>query len=223
MTTKETGEVVVNYVEFMDAMKENGITQQEWDGMKQWLNLLNEIGMIQLTGAAEGWLEYADDMGDATEHATEDMQNLREAVKQGKEIAEESTPEALGLPVNVGEYDLSQVTEQTAAMNLVLGQMKEFSGAEKTNDFIAKMAESASQLGGKLEVVNDKIVGIKDAEGNDADWDFLAKVIEGTGEASAVLDAFGIKIQGLQGADFEVNFSVDPSGDAEVKLARLTA
>lgn len=136
----------MDYEQFRNAMMEGGVGEQDWMAMKQWLYFLNEIGEIEMAKVPNvegGWEEYADwvsDAADRTAEAAEEAKKAsadgKDALKEAKQLAAESTPEALGLPVDASQYDLSKVTEQTAAMNLVLDQMRENVGDDKTGSFL---------------------------------------------------------------------------------------
>lgn len=70
----------------------------------------------------------------------------------------ESTPEAMGLPFTTDAYDLNQVTSSVAALNLLVDQIRENSGDDAADNFLASMAKSAEELGGYLEIADGHVV-----------------------------------------------------------------
>jgi hypothetical protein len=185
----EEGLLTIDYDKLLAFAENSGMGSSEWMQMKEWLYLLNEIGEVEIQGVPDvegGWQNYADyteKMEDATEHAAEDAQTVREELSNAAQIAAESTPEALGLPVDVSGYE--NVTEQVASMNAYLDQMRLNGNAEGADKMLAKMQEAAEAAGGSLEMVEGKITAIKDASGNDADWEYLRKLINNSGMATA--------------------------------------
>lgn len=83
----EEGQIAVDYEQLHRyAMDNLGFVESDWDSMKEWLNLANEIGVIQLNNvpdAEEGWLAYPDAMAqavEATEHSAEDLTRITQTV-----------------------------------------------------------------------------------------------------------------------------------------------
>lgn len=185
----EEGLLTIDYDKLLAFAENSGMGSSEWMQMKEWLYLLNEIGEVEIQGVPDvegGWQNYADyteKMEDATERAAEDAQTVREELSNAAQIAAESTPEALGLPVDVSGYE--NVTEQVASMNAYLDQMRLNGNAEGADKMLARMQAAAEAAGGSLEMVEGKITAIKDASGNDADWEYLRKLINNSGMATA--------------------------------------
>lgn len=185
----EEGLLTIDYDKLLAFAENSGMGSSEWMQMKEWLYLLNEIGEVEIQGVPDvegGWQNYADyteKMEDATEHAAEDARTVREELSNAAQIAAESTPEALGLPVDVSGYE--NVTEQVASMNAYLDQMRLNGNAEGADKMLARMQAAAEAAGGSLEMVEGKITAIKDASGNDADWEYLRKLINNSGMATA--------------------------------------
>ena len=91
----ETGKLSVDYGKLLQFMKDSGKTEGDWEDMKQWLDFLNEIGMIELKNVPdveEGWQNYKDWAASAAESAEEAAESMGDA-KEAAESAAEETPE----------------------------------------------------------------------------------------------------------------------------------
>lgn len=144
---------------------------------------------------------------------------VRDYIKEAKELAAESTPEALGLPQDVSGYE--NVTEQVATMNDFLSSMRLAGDEAGADEMLAKLNAAAQMAGGSLEIVDGQIKAIKDSAGNDADWDFLSKLINTTGMASAAPTENGMVIAGMGDYEYTITFTVDPDGSAQLKIMQL--
>ena len=91
VTTDETGKMTVDYEKLLNFMRESGDADEaDWENMKQWLDFLNEIGMIELKNVPdveEGWQNYKDWAADAAKSAGEAAESMEEAT----DAAEKST------------------------------------------------------------------------------------------------------------------------------------
>ena len=87
------GHLVVDYEKLRQFMQETGKTEGDWDSMKQWLDLLNEIGMIDLMNVPdveEGWQNYRDWAADAAESAADAEESMQEAADAAEKTAQAS-------------------------------------------------------------------------------------------------------------------------------------
>ena len=225
MTADESGKLIIDYPKLLNYMEQTGRIDEEWDTMKDWLDLLNEIGMIKLENVPDvegGWQDFEDateGMRSATEQSLDDVTKIRADLEEAAELAAESTPEALGLPVNT--VGLEDVTEQVATMNNFINDMRLAGNDEGADKMLASLSAAAEMAGGTLEIVDGKITAIKDAAGKDADWDFLSKLINTTGLAGAAQTENGMVISGLGDMDYTITYTVDPDGSAALKITQL--
>ena len=93
VTVDETGKLMVDYGKMLNFMQESGKTEGDWDSMKQWLDLLNEIGMIDLMNVPdveEGWQNYKDWAADAAESAADAEESMQEAADAAEKTAQAS-------------------------------------------------------------------------------------------------------------------------------------
>lgn len=225
ITGDATGQLAVDYEKLLNYADRTGMLESDWMRMKQWLYQLNEIGEVTITGAPDvegGWQNYADateHMRDATEHASNDMKTVRAELEEAARIAAESTPEALQMPVDVTGYE--HVTDQVAAMNMYLDELKLSGNSAGAEQMLSRLQAAAEAAGGSLEIVDGKIMSIKDASGNDADWQGLRTLINSTGMATAASMPNGINIFGLDDTTYKISFEVDESGIAQTTLQTI--
>lgn len=206
-------------------MEQTGRVDKEWESMKNWLDILNEIGLIDLNNVPDvegGWQNYDDatrEMRSATEHSLDDVKKIRAELEEAERIAAESTPGALGLPTDT--KGLEGVTAQVATMNNFLNDMRIAGNDDGAAQMLAKLNNAAQMAGGSLEIVDGQIKAIKDSAGNDADWDFLSKLINTTGMAAAAPTENGMVIAGLEDMDYQITYTVDPDGSAQLRINQL--
>lgn len=63
VTALEGGKLAIDYEKFLSYAAKSGMLDSEWESMKQWLYLMNEIGMVEVRNAPDvegGWQNYDD-------------------------------------------------------------------------------------------------------------------------------------------------------------------
>ena len=128
-----TGRLVVDYEKLRQFMQETGKTEGDWDSMKQWLDLLNEIDMITLTNVPDvekGWQNYKDWAADAAESAEAAAESMQEATDAAEKTVEEVS-EADFSKASVGATEQAANNASAAAQAMydeysdILGKIKE--------------------------------------------------------------------------------------------------
>lgn len=98
LSSSESGKLAIDYEKFLNYAKEIGMSSEEWGSMKNWLNMLNELGEIEIQNVPDvegGWQEY-DDMVDGVaekaEKAAESAQEAKESLEDAAETVQETKP-----------------------------------------------------------------------------------------------------------------------------------
>ena len=140
----ETGKLSVDYGKLLQFMKDSGKTEQDWNDMKQWLDFLNEIGMIDLTNVPdveEGWQNYKDWAADAADSAREAADSMGEAA----DAAEKSTEEAEFTKV-IPEAATEAANNAREAAEAIYNEYNDVLSGLSANDYTITIMADGSQV-----------------------------------------------------------------------------
>ena len=182
VTTDATGKLSVNYGELLSYMRENGGTEESWQSTKQWLDLLNEIGAIELTNVPdveEGWQNYNDFVEQSAEGAEENAQAMQDVADASQQAA--SAQEDAAAAVQEGADAVADATN--AHMEAINAADEARAAAAEAKKSAEELYAQYSQLASELnEIAHGDYTLIFDAKTGESYATTVRKVETDTGE-----------------------------------------